>query len=666
MTSSGGSSPFLESPLVASSKGIASQTGGCKDAERRLISLQYKINTLQNDFEIERLRMQQQNNLIDKKYRDTVDELEKALNDTKYLYETNSKLEKELREMTDKMGTLSSKKNVQIETLSSKLHALEYQSVDSQTALDSKLSKAEKLIDNYKLGLERSKNLLNEYEDKMSRQTNDLRKFQKTIGEKDDEIATLRASRVVMAHHNYSTEELKELTVTNKMLHDQLKYTKELEQKNLQQANELKKLRLNNESQQFWKSENDKLQNKLQQTSVLEKQLEDCQLENLNLKSQIASWEIYSSETDRPEDIIRDWKLAKEEIVVLTDENKMLHLNLSNLKILNDEMALERNQILDLNRSYEASIINLKRLNHEFEQQKQLSFEECKLLRRQLDELSSFNEEAGLQNGEGKELKKYETIVDQYKSHTDDLTEELRKLNEQMQSQEPSLKRKKLSDQTGVNYSQKLNELQLHNVNLLREVQKYQSIEKMLEEKVQKLTEIKEKKIRILQLRDNPLLKDQFIKRKQLQLLKEENNSLLQEIKLGKNSETDYIPLAVYNTLTFESKQREDELFKAGKKLIRLKEIFNKKSLEFIEVVNSLLGFKLEFQQEGKVKIYSCFKPDKYLIANLIDNTFKSNLDSDIDDWDQLLNLWVEERGQIPCFLATITLRLWKSSSSAS
>lgn len=660
MSNSGGSSPFLESPVRAPTK--LEET---VDKDRKLMSLQYKLNSVQNEFEIERLRLQQQYNSVDKKYRVKVEELEKALSDTTFLYETNSRLEQELRELKVQLDESQNRKDQIIQDLKRKLHVKEQEGLDLLSDLESKLSEKEHAVERLNIELQSSQSLVKRYDEEIVKQAAEIKQLRKQSTEKDDEIASLRASRVIMAHHNYSTEELQELTVVNKMFKDQVQYTKELEEVNLQQASELKKLRISSESQQFWKSENAKLQSRLEQMDQMERQIQDLQLENLNLKSQLASWDIYNNGKDRPEDIIREIKLAKESLLVLTDENEKFRLDNGNLKILNDELALERNQLLDLSKNYEASIINYKKLNHEIEQQKQLAFEECRLLRKQLDEFAAFNEESKEDNNvnDPKRLKDLETIVDGYKNQTEDLTEELRKLNDQLLAQEPSLKKRKMSDQLGLNYSQRLNELQLNNVKILRELQNSQNNNKILEEKLQKLSELKEKSIRILQLRDNPLLKDQFVKRKQLQLLKKENEVLLRELSDEKGISVERIPRSVYESLSFELKQRDDDLLRAGKKFNRLKEMYNKKSLEFIDVVNSLLGFKLEFQQEGKVKIFSAFKPERYLTADLNQNTLKSNLTADLDDWDDLMQTWVEERGQIPCFLATLTLRLWQMSS---
>ena len=97
MSNSGGSSPFLESP--GGSPDVGSTNG---QSNRQIQALQFKLNTLQNEYEIEKLQLQKQTNILEKKYKATIDELEKALNDTKYLYESNDKLEQELKSLKER------------------------------------------------------------------------------------------------------------------------------------------------------------------------------------------------------------------------------------------------------------------------------------------------------------------------------------------------------------------------------------------------------------------------------------------------------------------------------------------------------------------------------------------------------------------------------------
>lgn len=637
------SSPFLETPMSPP-----------QDLQRQVLSLQYQLNTLTNDHEIDKLALERQLATLDKKYRHSVEDLDKALSDTKYLYETNQQLETELKTLREQLSQANNEKDTNVYELKQQLLEKNMQIEELETASKSRLSIYENRYQNSQVEAEGSKNLLRRYEEEIDKQSEQIKELLKTIAERDDELATVKAARVVMAHHNYSTEELQELTVLNKTLKDQMSFSKELERANLHQANELKRLKAARESHEFLKSENETLRSKVEQVESLNQQIQDLQLENIRLQQQLTSWEIYDVEGSTPQEIIRELKLLRQEKLSFTNENSKLQLNINNMKVLNDELALERNQLLDLNKNYENSILNLKKLNYEIEQQKLLSFEECKLLRKQLNDLVSV---------EGKEqpetVKTLENIVDGYKSKTEDLTNELRKLNDEMLKDDQSHlnKKRKTSDDIALNYSQRLNELQILNMELERKFKKATENIMILQDKINKLSKLNEKKIRVLQLRDSPLLKDQFVKKRHLDLLKEENMDLLVALE---SKDVQSVPKSVYECLKFELKQLEEQLFASKKKAIRLKEVFNHKSLEFIDAVNSLLGFKLEFQPNGNVKLISCFKPEKYLIADLANNTLKSNLNTEIDNWDTLLQDLVREQAQIPCFLATVTLKLWE------
>lgn len=310
-------------------------------------------------------------------------------------------------------------------------------------------------------------------------------------------------------------------------------------------------------------------------------------------------------------------------------------------------------------------------MNHELEQQKVLLEEECSLLKNQIPTKENLNQQIRSTNRNDAE---YDSLLDNYKQETENLTNELKRLNdsliEQNRNQGTEMKKRKLrnGDHININYSQRLNELQQNNLSLEKDNEKLRLVVEKLEGKLDDLRKTKPKNIRILQQRDSPLLKLQFVRRKENELLREENQNLLtmiENITENRNESFDKIPLTSYNSLKYQYEISMDTNKKQEKKFSRLKQIFNKKSLEFIDVVNSLLGFKLEFQQDGRVKIYSCYMPNKYLIANLVDNTLKSNLDTVISDWDSLLNDWVVEKGQLPCFLASLTLQLWKMENDS-
>ncbi|CUS23212.1 LAQU0S08e04610g1_1 [Lachancea quebecensis] len=651
MSDTTGSSPFLERPMSPES------------TQRHAVSLKYRMNAMQNEFEIEKLSLQRELLTLDKKYRSNLDELEKALSDTKYLYETNTGLESKVRALEEQLSELKTTQDTQNFRLRQRLAEKERDVEQLQSESRSKVSEFENKYQNSKIESESSKSLLRRYEEEIESQNQQIKELQSAAARRDDEIASLKASRVVMAHHNYSTEELTELTTLNNLLEEQVKFSKTLEKANLEQANELKKLRVSQDSYQFLLSENERLKAKQEQQGSLERQMQDLELENINLQSQLSFWNSFNATKDensktRPEEVVKEWTILKHENLGLVNTNSKLQLDINNVKVLNDELALERNQLLEINKNYETSILNLKKLNYEIEQQKLLSFEECRILRKQLDDILPLENHHEDHN-------KYDSgslgdLVENYKNKTEDLTNELKRLNEELMNRGdamPSSKKRKTSDDIALNYSQRLNEFQLENVDLNRKLAASLETISMLEAKIAKLQQLDQKKLRIMQLRDNPFSKDQLVKRKQLDLLLKENQDLLAKRSFSPENS---VPRSLYDRLEFDIKQLESEIFKLNKKTARLREVFNRKSLEFIEVVNSLLGFKMEFQSDGKVKMISCYKPEKYLVADLHHNSLKSNLQSEIDSWDALLEEFVMKRGQMPGFLASVTLQLWE------
>lgn len=705
----GRSSPFVDTPSNGieehdiTSENIRNKIDPVDTPDSKLNSLQYKVDTQRNEFELELLQLQRKYSDLERIHSSTLEELESSSNKIRNIKYEENKLLEEIDSWQEKYHRLENKLGDTINQLTSDVKEKERLLTERQLENSVETNRLQSDVDNNKITIDNLKASLSRYEDTIKEQTKEIVALAKGNDIKNDEIVALKQQLASLSPKESMTgnpdltksNHTEELTTINRLFQDQIKYTTELEETNLKQAEKIKLLEGSSNMVTFWKSEVDSLQHKLQGLESLEKDYKNTQLELIELKSKLAEWEILQDQnfhdnndddnkTNKPDfnasETLRELTLTRKENVILIENNDKLNSSNNNLKILNEELAMERNQLLDLNKNYENNIINLKRLNHEYEQQKILISEECKLLRNQLSEYTNFGKtdteinkdpkdkvpQKGFNNG-GIQAD-LENLVDDYKNKTDDLTNELKKLNEQMlatteEEQNKNKKKRKLADSSQTSsltyYSQRINELQIENAKLSRDLGKYVNLNKLLDEKLKRLIMLKEKKIRILELRDNPLANDQFVKQKQLQLVKQENEDLLKTLQKSV-TDLETVPLSVVKSMEFDLKQGEKEIYKCNKRFTRLKEIFNKKSLEFIEVVNSILGFKLEFQQNNKVKIYSCFRPDKYLVVDLVKNTLVSNLN--LDNWDELLSSWIEQREQIPCFLASITLQLWQDT----
>ena len=110
------------------------------------------------------------------------------------------------------------------------------------------------------------------------------------------------------------------------------------------------------------------------------------------------------------------------------------------------------------------------------------------------------------------------------------------------------------------------------------------------------------------------------------------------------------------------------QLASSSKKITRLKQIWTAKSLEFREAVASILGWKLDFMPNGRVKVTSTFKPaddegENSIVFDGENGTMKvSGGEQSVfagEIRDQIV-YWVEGRKEIPCFLSALTLEFWE------
>jgi mitotic spindle assembly checkpoint protein MAD1 len=138
------------------------------------------------------------------------------------------------------------------------------------------------------------------------------------------------------------------------------------------------------------------------------------------------------------------------------------------------------------------------------------------------------------------------------------------------------------------------------------------------------------------------------------------------------------VPISTLAAARLTLDELKTTLQQTEKKSLRLKQIFTTKSLEFREAVASILGWKLDFMPNGRVKATSILYP--------------SHLDSDGDEQEnsitfdgengtmkvsggvdsvfageirQAVEFWVEGRKEIPCFLAALTLEFYERTTRA-
>ena len=161
-----------------------------------------------------------------------------------------------------------------------------------------------------------------------------------------------------------------------------------------------------------------------------------------------------------------------------------------------------------------------------------------------------------------------------------------------------------------------------------------------------------------------------------LNTLRDENAALLAQLKNQPNA-TKVVPASTLENYRLQVEDIKSQLAQAEKKTLRLKQIWGSKSLEFREAVCSILGWKLDFMPNGRVKATSILYPSLLNNGEEEENSIVfdgENGTMKVSGGPQslfageirgMIDFWVEGRKEIPCFLAACTLEFYERSTRA-
>ncbi|KAJ2654406.1 coiled-coil domain-containing protein mad1 [Coemansia sp. RSA 1200] len=186
---------------------------------------------------------------------------------------------------------------------------------------------------------------------------------------------------------------------------------------------------------------------------------------------------------------------------------------------------------------------------------------------------------------------------------------------------------------------------------------------------------------RILQLIDNPAAQDYAIRSEKLKAMTAENEALVERIRQleqqrerpeenkeegpVENAEASSSFFHTIDNLRTENTSLTRQLEDSVKLISRYKKEWKKKAAELREVVYLILGYRVDFLANGSVRFTSTYAAEvdqsfvftsgegNHGVMQLTGGGSKPYLQSLAND----IRYWVQERGSIPGFLATITLQ---------
>lgn len=509
-----------------------------------------------------------------------------------------------------------------------------------------------------------------------------LQTTQKKLGQKEEEVGNLETEVLRL---KAITGDVETLEVIKRELSDQVAHIKKLETQTREQNTELKQYRKQHKAIEVVEEEKRTLQTRLHMMDDVQRQLGEAEMRKQFLEEERDSWTSYleaeaeshgGMQFETPADLARAFiqeRIERTDLLNKLGEIKPeLIVKESNIQLLEEEKARLQTEIQQLKAAGTGIAPNASdaKARARLERQKTLATKEVEFLRAQVKAFDDEEREMQPESfdaAKSARIKELEDMVDQYRKEIDVLQKEFNSIEKPTvvtTGQKRPLETDENDDRVG--------ELRRKNRQLQDDLNTLQKRMKLVESEYKaqhsQLKKLKESsRIRVLELKSNPTADAEALKLSTVRNLREANAQLLDQLENQKTPPSS-VPSATLEAVRDELGELKAQLASSTKKIARLKQIWTAKSLEFREAVASILGWKLDFMPNGRVKVTSMFKPadeegENSIVFDGENGTMKvSGGEQSVfagEIRDQIV-YWVEGRKEIPCFLSALTLEFWE------
>jgi chromosome segregation ATPase len=520
---------------------------------------------------------------------------------------------------------------------------------------------------------------------------------QQKLVEREAQVGQLEAQVVTLKANGGDGE----VEVLKRQLSEQVIQIRKLEKTTRTQSAELTEFRKLHKSVEVVEEEKRGLEARLKMMETLREELSQAQLRVQILEEEKGSWASYleneasDEQFKSPEDLARAFLQQRIENASLTEQLGAVQPELiskdGTIRELEEERSKLQGEVQQLKTAPVTGGGSDAKAKARVERQKILAIKETEYLRAQLkamdDEEQEFHPERHSEEVSTK-IRELQDLVDEHRAEVEKLHAELNAIEKQAPPpfSPTNTKKRTLEDDTP---DERLGELLRKNRKLQEELSKYRTKTEVLEaeakaqnKQLEGFRSDKSSRHRILELRNNPTSQVHAIKQSTLDALREENETLRAQLEgrlptstgSSRSKSDALIPKASLHSLQLALQEKDQTLASREKSAKRLRDIFAAKAHEFREAVFSLLGWKLEFMPNGRVKATSMFHPgnkgqgDEEDEGNFIifdgenatmkvSGGVKSEFAKEIRG---LVDFWVEGRGQVPCLLAAMTIEFFE------
>lgn len=563
-------------------------------------------------------------------------------------------------------------------------------------------------LDTVRSSLQRT---IEELQNEVQHARDDLQTTQQRLSEREAAVANLEAENIQLKAEGSDAETL---AVLKRELSDQVNHMRNLETTNREQVAELRQLRKIQKNVEVVEEQKKSLENQLQLMKEVESELGTVQIQKQILEDERSSWTSLlqdndqPAELDSPDGVVKTLLQERIEKAAFVDKLGTVEAQFLEkdeiINVLETEKANLRQELAKLQAAGgAANPMADNRVKSRLERQRALAVKEVEYLRAQLktfdtEEITMNTEENRFDEQKSQQIANLEKVIDEYRAELQKAHEELSKREpSQPEDSQPRGVKRPLSPAESAAENERLSVLSRKNRSLQESLSKSEQGARLLHQELKAakshLKSLQSKsRTRVLEICDNPTAQAENIKLSTLTTLKAENRDLLAQLH-GGSPDVKVVPASALESMKLDIQDMERSVADKEKRMRRLKEIWTAKSSEFREAVASILGFKLDFLPNGRVRVTSMFHfsaayrhggpgassdsggpgsmgngEESSIIFDGENGTMKISGGPNslfALEIKPLIKFWVEERKDIPCFLAAMTLDFYDKTTRA-
>ena len=431
------------------------------------------------------------------------------------------------------------------------------------------------------------------------------------VGSLESEVLRLKAE----------TGDIETLAIVKRELSEQVTHIRNLERTNREHNKELKHFRQVHKAVEIVEEEKRVLENKVSLMDDLRRELGEAHIQRRILEDERVSWTSYLQAAegagneigfDSPEALARAFMQERFEKASLVERLGAVQPQVSEKEEIIKIMEVERSKLhTEIEKLKGSGGNGESRVKSRLERQKALAVKEVEYLREQLRTFDSEDTidhlEKKSDEQKSKRIQDLEALIDQYRRELQTANDDLSRREDNASSQELiSLKRPREEDT-----DERLGSLSRKNRGLQDELSSSKKsaalLQKDLDATKSQLSSLQSSsRTRVLELRSNPTSDFGDLKLSTITTLRSENKALLAQLK-GQPHSTKVVPISTLENVRLEMKDLEKAVAEKEKRMVRLKQVFAQKAQEFREAVVSLLGWKMDFMANGRIRMTSIF-----------------------------------------------------------